>query len=597
MSDDSSAGFTVDDAPPGNGADNDNKRQAQRELIIEAVQAAGVLFWHDPDGHAFASVPLAADRPEGAVMHLRVRGRRFALVCRRLYGVANPVQGARGFRPGSVSDTAMSEAIPAFEAMALDAPEYEPGVRLMLNGDSVWIDLGDKQFRSIRVTAKGWTVEERTIAHLVRPDGMRALPIPVRDGGALKLLQGLFNLPDDDEGRHNFRLIAAWLVAALYPTGPYSVLAVDGEQGSGKSTVCRMLRRLVDPNAADLRATPRSEDDLLIAAMNGRVVALDNVSHIEGDMADALCRLATGAGFGKRTLYSDLGETIVAVSRPILLNGIPSLLARADLADRSIAVTLQHIPDDKRRPESEVWSDFGERAPAILALLLDALVVALGRLPTLQLARLPRMADFARLACAAAPAFGWSQDDMLAALDANREASVETILAADPIAEAVRAIADKSKPQWEGTATGLLEAVNALVSSEGRSKRGWPVDGARLSTRLRRLAPALRRGGVEVILPTSGGRDGRKIIIRPVDIRNQRSQRSERSSGGQASETEHNPRNAGRTDERSQNASSVPDRSVNPLKSNAWNGGNAGNAESRQPEGEADGADADELVL
>ena len=219
----------------------------------------------------------------------------------------------------------------------------------------------------------------------MRPDGMRALPIPVRDAGALKLLQGLFNLPDDAEGRHNFRLIAAWLVAALYPTGPYAVLAVDGEQGSGKSSACKMLRRLVDPNAADLRAKPRSEDDLLIAAMNGRVVALDNVSHIEADMADALCRLATGAGFGKRILYSDLGETIVAVSRPILLNGIPSLLARADLADRSIAVTLQHIPDDKRRPESEVWSNFDACAPAIFALLLDALVVALGRLPKLQL--------------------------------------------------------------------------------------------------------------------------------------------------------------------------------------------------------------------
>ena len=355
-----------------------------------------------------------------------------------------------------------------------------------------------------------------------------------------------------------------------------------------------MLRRLVDPNAADLRATPRSEDDLLIAAMNGRVVALDNVSHIEADMADALCRLATGAGFGKRTLYSDLGETIVAVSRPILLNGIPSLLARADLADRSIAVTLQHIPDDKRRPESEVWSNFDACAPAIFALLLDALVVALGRLPNLQLSRLPRMADFARLACAAAPAFGWSQDDMLAALDANREASVETILGADPIAEALRSIAERSKPQWEGTATDLLQAVNFLVSSEVRSKRGWPVDGARLSTRLRRLAPALRRGGVEVILPTSGGRDGRKIIIRPADTGNQRSQRSERSTGAQASDTEHNPRNAGRTGEGSQDAPSVPERSTNPLKSNAWNGGNA---ESRQPEGHTDGADPDELVL
>jgi hypothetical protein len=39
---------------------------------------------------------------------------------------------------------------------------------------------------------------------------------------------------------------------------------------------------------------------------------------------------------------------------------------------------------------------------------------ALRRLPTLRLERLPRMADFARLACAAAPAFGWTEAELLA---------------------------------------------------------------------------------------------------------------------------------------------------------------------------------------
>ena len=164
MADDPSAGFTVHDAPPGKGADDDKRRQSQRELIIESVQAASVQFWHDPDGQAFATVPLSADRPEGAVMYLRVRGRRFALICRTLYGAANPVIGTHGSRPGSVSDTAMSEAVPAFEAMALASHGYEPGVRLMLDGNVIWIDLGDDQFRSIKVTANGWTIEERTIA-------------------------------------------------------------------------------------------------------------------------------------------------------------------------------------------------------------------------------------------------------------------------------------------------------------------------------------------------------------------------------------------------------------------------------------------------
>ena len=270
-------------------------------------------------------MPCKTAESGGALMYFRVRARRFALICRKLYGVANPVDGKHGSRPGSVSDTAMSEALPAFEAMALASGHtYVPDVRLLKNRGAIWIDLGDNTFRAVRVTAEGWTVEKRANAPLVRSDGMRALPVPIRDPKALGRLRSLLNVAKDADG--NFQMILAWLVAALYPTGPYPVLALDGEQGSGKSTVCRMLRRLVDPNAADLRAMPRNEDDLLIAAINGRVVGLDNVSYIDNDMADALCRLATGAGFGKRTLYSDLGETIVSVSRPILLNGIPSSL-------------------------------------------------------------------------------------------------------------------------------------------------------------------------------------------------------------------------------------------------------------------------------
>lgn len=592
---------------PRPSAGDETKDLPQREKIIDAVVVAGVKIWRDLDGHAFVTVPCKITESDGAVMHLRVRGRRFALICRRLYGEANPVSGRHGNRPGSVSDSAMSEAIPAFEAMALASDAaFVPDVRLLENRGAIWIDLGDDTFRAIRVTAEGWTVEQRADAPLVRSDGMRALPVPIRDPNALGRLRSLLNLAKDGDGKSNFQMIVAWLVAALYPTGPYSILALDGEQGSGKTTVCRMLRRLVDPNAADLRAMPRNEDDLLIAAINGRVVGLDNVSYIDNDMADALCRLATGAGFGKRTLYSDLGETIVSVARPILLNGIPSLLARGDFADRSIAVTLPQIPDDKRRPEKAVWAEFDAAAPSILGLLLDGLVMVVRRLPTLQLDRSPRMADFARLACAAAPAFCWTEVEMLDAMEANRAASVETVVEADAVAEAVRTILEDNTTEgkWEGTATLLLEAINAKVSTEVKNERGWPKDGARLSARLRRVAPALRRAGVDVALPKQGGRDGRKITIRPSEKINQRSERSERSTGGQPVDAERNSGNAavggersGGNGERSGNGASVPERSANPLKSHIRNGGNAGNADRAYLGDRIDDSDRDEILL
>ena len=81
-------------------------------------------------------------------------------------------------------------------------------------------------------------------------------------------------------------------------------MALNGEQGSGKTTAAKMVRSLIDPHVAPLRGPPRDLRDLAIAAFNQYVLAFDNLSGISADLADALCRLSTGGGFATRMLYS-----------------------------------------------------------------------------------------------------------------------------------------------------------------------------------------------------------------------------------------------------------------------------------------------------
>jgi len=537
-------------------SEEEGKKLTQRERLLETVLAAGITFFHDADGCAFAAVPGDG----GSLSYYRVGSRRFELAARVIYGNANrSVVGAKGVViPGSVGATAWAEAVTSFEAMALEGPAREVEVRAIKREEVVWIDLGRVDWRGVRVTAEGWQVVTRIDAPLIRPEGLREMPIPQPSADALGDLARLVNVSGGRDGR-DMKLIAAWATAALYPVGPYAVLAVNGEQGSAKSTFCRMLRRLVDPNKADLRAPPRNRDDLITAAQNSRVVALDNVSSIPADVADDLCRLATGAGLSKRRLFTDGEEYLVAVARPVLLNGIPSLLERGDLADRALAVTLPPIPDDKRRPEAEVRQDFEGAAPSILALLLEALALGLRDMGTVQLPRLPRMADFARLVCAAAPAFGWQPGAMLDALEGNRADAIEAVIEADPVAVAVRGMMEPSKERpdprtWTGTASELLEMVNRCAPFDAQRERTWPKDGARLSTRLRRIAPALRRGGIEVVLPTAGGRAGRIIAIKARQGAVQRSERSQRSDPSGSAICGYAPL----ADERSGSADSVP---------------------------------------
>ena len=120
---------------------------------------------------------------------------------------------------------------------------------------------------------------------------------------------------------------------------------MNGEQGSAKSTLCRLLKLIIDPNSAPLRAAPRELRDLMIAASNSWILAFDNLSHIPPWLSDALCRLATGGGFATRELYSDGEEKIFDVMRPVIVNGIAELATRSDLLDRTICLTLATIPD------------------------------------------------------------------------------------------------------------------------------------------------------------------------------------------------------------------------------------------------------------
>jgi Bifunctional DNA primase/polymerase, N-terminal len=508
-------------------------RETKTEKVVAAVLDAGVTFWRDPRGTAYATVPR-----EGRTERYPVRWTAFKNIVRLLFGDANPVtvKGKAGetARPGAVSDHLLSEALGAFDAFALRGEEREPRPRLCRTADgAVWLDLGRPDWTLVRVTAEGWQIAEGADVPLIRPAGLGALPMPQHAAGAQDALRRLLNVRPGQDGRpsDDFMLATAWLVAALYPEGPFAVLALDGEQGSGKTTAAKMLRRLVDPNTADVRAVPKDERDLVIAARNGRVVALDNLSSLSPEMADAICRLATGSGLGERALFTNGEEHVAYAQNPVLLNGIPSLLARGDLADRAIAITLPAIPDDQRRPEAEVWQDYNAAAPGILALLLDALVLALRDAPGLRLERLPRMADFARVACAAAPALGWTVEQMLAAMADNRAGAVAGVIEADTIAATVQAIAAEERI-WQGTASELLSEINRRTSPDRQRERDWPKDATRMSGKLRRVAPTLRRAGVDLALPESGGRAGRLITIRTIAT--QRSECSERSGQAEA---------------------------------------------------------------
>jgi hypothetical protein len=164
---------------------------------------------------------------------------------------------------------------------------------------------------------------------------MQPLPLPVR-GGSIEALAPFLNLASDND----FVLVVAWLLGALRAGGPFPVLAIAGEQGSAKTVLSKLLRAVIDPSVAPVRALPRDERELFIAASNGHVLAFDNLSGLPPWLSDTLCRLTSGGAFSTRRLFTDQDEILFAAARPVILNGIEDIITRPDLADRAILLML-----------------------------------------------------------------------------------------------------------------------------------------------------------------------------------------------------------------------------------------------------------------
>ena len=465
----------------GRGAGQKEQQASQADLLVE-LAAAAYLF-HDPNSEVYATIPVRGHKET-----YRLDQKAFKNWLRyRFYEHTSKAPGGQ-----AVTDAVGTLAGKA----AFDAPERETHVRVAGHEGNLYLDLANEAWEVVEITTEGWRVMPGRSApvRFRRPGGMLPLPHPV-GGGDLSGLRRLLNLPEDDHER-GWRLIAAWLVAALHPSGPYPALILQGEQGSAKSSAQELLRACLDPNSVSLRTYPRNELDLVIAANNGRVVSFDNLSGLPGWLSDALCRIATGGGLSTRTLYTNEGETLFSAKRPLVMNGIASVATRPDLLDRSLVVELPVIPEERRRTEREVKAEFEAEHPRILGALLDAAAGALRRLPSVRPEKRPRMAEFAEWITAAEGTLGWEPGTFMAAYDEARAEAEGAAIEGDPVADAVLALmADKR--EWTGTPKELYETLSLRAGEKVQRTKAWPKAAQSLTPRLKRLAPVLRKLGLE----------------------------------------------------------------------------------------------------
>src|SRR5215217_2078336 len=494
------------------------------DRLVECVEEAGELFV-TPEGEPHALLEI-----NGHLETHEIRGTRFRRWLRahfyateqarlekeaeasyerlvaQLGGMA-PNGAIPVKRPPVVRDQTLGDAIAQLEAKAgYEKDVREVYVRVGHHDEKIYVDLGNDAWDAVEIDASGWRIIDNPPVRFVRPKGLQPLPYPA-EGCSVDDLKEVLTLGDGEEDKKAWALMVTFLASALRPNAPeFPILVLLGGQGTAKSTTSRMLRALIDPNVVEDTGEPRSKEELHIDADCSWLMCYDNLSTLTPWLSDAMCRISTGSAFTKRVLYSNRDREIFKAAQPQILNGISDVVSKGDIIDRGIMVTLPTL--EEHREKSAVWADFFKARPKILGAMYSAAAAGLaGEARGEEVEILGhRMADFAKWVLRAEEALGLESGAIKEALGDSGDEGASTVLEAEVISYHVYTFARgfSEDAPWVGTSTELYNTLTERATQDGsRLPWDWPANGQKLSAKLGRMEPALKKHGVYWKRPTS----------------------------------------------------------------------------------------------
>ncbi len=375
--------------------------------------------------------------------------------------------------------------------------------RIGRDENGIYIDLGTPDFDVIEITP-------HSVRRILNPPVKfirTGIQLPIGGVNTEALPQDLFLLKKyvQFKAEPDFILFVTWLLSCLNTYGGYPPLFLVGEQGSAKSTTSAIIKNLLDASNVPLRNLSKGMKNLMIAASNDFILCYDNISKITDEQSDNLCKLATGAGFTTRKLYTTLEESQLNCKNPIVINSINIAPVRQDLADRSVIVNLSFIKPELRKTDKEIWESWEQDRPLILGALCNAVSACLRNFDQVDEANLPRMADFAKWVIAGEEQLPWEKGVFMETMRNLRTKMVEDAVDADSTALAVIKMM-KGRDNWTGNASQLLDRLEECIAQGKRKYPDFPKMPNQLSRNLNRISAFLREKGLLVEKRHSGQR-------------------------------------------------------------------------------------------
>jgi hypothetical protein len=364
----------------------------------------------------------------------------------------------------------------------------------------VEIELGGEDSNRVIVTENGVDTNVKNSETLFSHSPTSSeLPSVAQEGDWTKIFPYLNMIKE-----HMLLLVAYLTYILAHPKQTdvgYPILVIKGEQGSGKSFLCKsIIRALVDPNNNGIQMFPSSIKEMAISVKNTFLLIYDNIRKVDHKWSDALCISSTGGGLSGRKLYADDEEINYDLHGPKILNGIHNFLTELDAVSRCVNIQLLPIAANQRKNEKELVQQLELDKPIIFRGLLDLISRCLAVEGTETITHQARMMGFVHWLAKIELAEGMEVGTLQKIYAENQKEAMLDTIAEDSLAYAVLTMAKEySQDMWSGTPTALLEKLTSYVPPKvSKSSNTWPQNPIALSKRLAVLKPSLLAQGVEI---------------------------------------------------------------------------------------------------
>ena len=423
------------------------------EKLIGLITQNSNLFFKDQHDTPFARIHNT-DHYE----IVRVGSDRFKrYLCRLYYESENKVANTE----------ALTNAVQVLQAKAEYKGDTIPlSLRIAWNNGNLLYDLTNEKWQCVRVTKECWHLLDETPTPMFMKYNQitQVQPNSNYEPDIFDKFLELTNLKREQD-----RILLKVYIASLFiPDIPHTMLILHGEQGSAKSTLQTLIKKLVDPSKPTLLTIHNNRTEFVQQLAHNHVAYYDNVKRTPRWLSDEACKAVTGIGQTKRKLYSDDDDIVYEYKRCLGFNGINISLTEPDVLDRSLLIELDRVPIENRKIESDINAEFMKLRPMLLGYIFDILVKVLQIISTVKLDDLPRMADFALWGEAIARAMGYRELEFIDAYYGNiHQQNIEAV-ESYPIAQAVEKFVDSWYKEeleacWQGSTSKLLQDLNKVA--------------------------------------------------------------------------------------------------------------------------------------